>query len=280
MKILLFILIVCCSLNGYGQYWHKHPDSYKRIKSIILKDFRKDLIGKGEIDSLMQKQGEWTFNNPKHNLIYSKGIYLNNEKIGDWKGFYVTTSIRLRTKSVYRSDSLFHLQYYEQNGTKRFELFSENGISKPSTKSIETLCHYYQKITIMLMRWGFLDNEVLQTVIWLFSSVLQENMEDAQLKFWNENKLLYDIRTYHNGIMKQKIINYYLKKPNKYTYFTNGLKTEIKQIIDFNPNHFQVTKFFPNGNKISKSTFKNGQLVGNYKEWDDSGKLIVKKKYR
>ena len=278
MKKLLLILIVCCSLKGFGQDWNEFKDS---IQKIIQGDYGKKISGKGVIDSLQLKQGKWTFfisNNIEKK--HSEGTFLNDKKFGRWETFYLNTSNRVKTKEVYKGDSLFHLTYYSEVLVKKIELISEVGLSKTSSKEIEKICYHSQSIIFMLMDKGYSPNDAKHKMIDFISSLLLENKDSATLKFWNYDKLLCDIRTFNNGIMSQEVIDYYSKNPSKYSYFINGIKTEEKQLIETNPNHFQITKFFSNGKRSSQTTFKNGQPIGNHKEWDESGKLTLKQRYK
>ncbi len=277
----------------------------KGVESVLLKDYGKTIRGKGAVvDGI--KQGEWVYYTGKEDgNVFAKGSYIDGKKNGEWVTFYSNNLKRLKTKELYRKDTLLSLIYFNDTKQKKIEIVSKKGLYGSVLPSLYKLCYNNPAQISIYMNKGLTWEDATYETVTLFARVLFQNKANCELRYYNYDLLLSDKRVFVNGDETTIITDYYMKKVNKFSEYNGGKKTKEVQYLQTNPNNFEVTFYYPNetirekqefrnktqkhgkwikyyenGDKASLQSYNFGVEHGWFKEWDKEGNLILNDKYK
>ena len=299
MKHLLLLLVLIATSSTYAQ-----ETSFLADK-ILLEGFNSSMIGQGAMKDSM-KVGKWVYWAEKEKHIkHSEGLYVSNKKMGNWKSYYPQKGNILKTKEVFKNDSLFKLTYFDALGNKSFEVVAETGLGTKSTQSINKVCFNLPLLVLEnSAKRGITVTQTHQLAARAIAKIIFDNFENATINYWDPdhlNKESWSITA--EGVTNQSH-EYYMEKLSSTRSFVNDILISKKQLIANNPNNYETTLYYKNGKvkakeviqnnkksgkwelfyetgkKKSVASYKNGILNGTSKEWDANGTMISKKTYK
>ncbi|WP_136667411.1 tetratricopeptide repeat protein [Flavobacterium sp. H122] len=201
--------------------------------------------------------GEYTKNNLDGKL-YWKANYFNDVEFGLTEKYF-HEGFKFLATNYFNGKKNGEEIYYGNNGEELITLNYENGMLISYKKQTENE---------VLTDKG---NAVITANYKNGKPALEINYKNGELngtyKFYAENGNLLINSEYNEGDLTKRAMNYMNGKP----YFIENLKDNDYEGV--------TTYFYPNGKVKIEANYSNDELNGMYKEYDESGKVIVEKKY-
>lgn len=301
MKTILTLFLTSCTIFSYAQ-----TDPHM-IEKKMLAGFGTEISGKGAVvDDL--KQGKWKYYTNKEEqqqLLFAEGTYKDNMKVGNWKTYYPDVKQFLKTKEIYKNDSLFVLKFMTKKQKRSFEIIATNGLGKLTTNDIELIS--YNLPVIMLNNsgmYGTKKEETIRQTSGLIAETIYKHGDEATIKFWDVNDLLAESWSVTKDGVENYRYEYFSGKLSKVIVWNKEVMVSVKELVLNNEQNFLLTHYYPNKRKKEKQqfvrstikegkweafhengkkkwvkTYKNNVLHGTLKEWDAEGKLMKKEEY-
>jgi len=290
---LLIILLWFLCLGLYGQ-------------SVLTQGYSSNIEGVG-IEENGNKEGKWIFYVDRANdKKYSEGHFSKGKKVGLWLKYHLDKSgKRIKSKEIYRNDSLFKQTYFDDSRNKIFEIESQNGLSLNTTYFIDTLVYNLPLYYLNNFLNERFENETYAICLDKIASRMKRNNETANMNLWKSDGELIEKIAIAELSIKKVQYKYNSGKITKTYFYEDEFLVREKQIIEGNEDQFKLVYYFPNGNIWKREEYidtsqKNGKWVENFesgkkkliryykkdllhgmvKEWNENGDIIKKENYK
>lgn len=298
MKKLLIIPAIIASINVFSQ-------DLDRIMNDLTSEFDKPIVGKGEKKDGL-KHGEWTYYfGSVENNKFSKGVYIQGKKNGVWTKYHFGKYERIRTKELFKDDSLLLYKYFNDSNERIIELKPKNGLSPEFASFMDGVMSYkIPLLNLQNMTTESYPNETYVDCVNEICHQLSKENSESEVSLYYTNGRLMENRFVNSELNKKTSYSYYYGKLSKVSEFDNEVLISKKILIELDTSHFELMHYYPNkklnyteqfkdGLKSGKWTqyFQNGKkkltcyyandlLHGILKEWNIEGELIRKESYK
>ncbi|MEM7103359.1 MAG: hypothetical protein AAF502_09540 [Bacteroidota bacterium] len=299
MKVLNLIscLFFCCFANA---------QSFDLLEGKTLGQFDINIDGEGEtVDG--EKEGSWTFFQiTDKKLKYAEGKYKNGQKQGEWKTYRFDRYNSLKTKEIFRNDSLVSMIYLMESGRKSFEIEPDEPIKPEVAIELEKLNFYFTQVILEgIINYSMSPEQTRDEYLLIYRDLLSANKVKTVMNVYHRDGYLIETKNISNNNVTKTIYKYAFRELEKTINYVNGKLEYEKRIIDGNKDNFKLLFYFENGklkmiqefkdsnvkngkweayHSSGKKKFicyyKDGKLDGTLKEWDEQGNLMKKEVWK
>ena len=257
--LFIFLIFLVNSIFSYssvkalnGEKLQKAYDKNKEI-IVVYRASIKDSIPKKYIKNIIPKE---EFNISNHNRIKNTIRYVQKNKLDILAEIYTPSGdLAVKTEIKLKKEILFN------EIEKLVKEIEENEASNQSDILNNKFSENFEENVKSFISYSYYDDGSLSS-----KTEYDFDKKNITMLTYSEGKILSEsIAKYRGSIQDENIdIDFYENFSKTYT------KMKVKKV----ENGQEVRTFYPNGKLKSVGVYKDNILNGDYKEYDDSGKLI------